>query len=140
MVRQGGKSAGIARAYAASGTPLQRIRAASAAYVRFAAERPHQFRLLADPPDEPAALERVADLVDEQNTKLAAALSDGITDGTITPDIDPRTAATALWAAMNGILGLSWRADRLHRHRDRYFLNISSTAGGSVRQAQRCRP
>ena len=100
-------------AYATPGTPQERIRAAAAAYARFAAERPHQFRLLADPPDEPAALERVADLVEEQNAKLAAALSDGIADGSITPGIDPRTAATALWATMNGILSLSWRADRL---------------------------
>jgi len=61
----------------------------------------------------PAALERVADLVEEQNAKLAAALSDGIADGSIAPGIDPRTAATALWATMNGILSLSWRADRL---------------------------
>ena len=114
-------------AYATPGTPQERIRAAAAAYARFAAERPHQFRLLADPPDEPAALERVADLVEEQNAKLAAALSDGIADGSIAPGIDPRTAATALWATMNGILSLSWRADRLraepgqldahHRHR-----------------------
>jgi AcrR family transcriptional regulator len=100
-------------AYATPGTPQERIRAAAAAYARFAAERPHQFRLLADPPDDPAALERVADLVEEQNAKLAAALSDGIADGSIAPGIDPRTAATALWATMNGILSLSWRADRL---------------------------
>jgi len=100
-------------AYATPGTPQERISAAAAAYARFAAERPHQFRLLADPPDEPAALERVADLVEEQNAKLAAALSDGIADGSIAPGIDPRTAATALWATMNGILSLSWRADRL---------------------------
>jgi AcrR family transcriptional regulator len=100
-------------AYAAPGTPVERIRAASAAYVRFAAERPHQFRLLAEPPDEPAALERVAALVDEQNAKLAAALADGVADGSLAADLDPVTTATALWAAMNGVLGLSWRADRL---------------------------
>ena len=100
-------------AYAAPGNPVERIRAASAAYVRFAAERPHQFRLLAEPPDEPAALERVAALVDEQNAKLAAALADGVADGSLAADLDPVTTATALWAAMNGVLGLSWRADRL---------------------------
>jgi AcrR family transcriptional regulator len=100
-------------AYAAPGTPVERIRAASTAYVRFAAERPHQFRLLAEPPEEPAALERVAALVDEQNAKLAAALADGVADGSLAADLDPVTTATALWAAMNGVLGLSWRADRL---------------------------
>ncbi|QTJ67132.1 TetR/AcrR family transcriptional regulator [Rhodococcus sp. ZPP] len=100
-------------AYATAGTPVERILAAAEAYTRFAAERPYQFRLLADPPNEPAALERVADLVDEQNTKLATALRDGIADGSINPGLDPATAATTLWAAMNGILGLSGRADRL---------------------------
>ena len=100
-------------AYAAAGTPVERILGAAEAYTRFAAERPYQFRLLADPPNEPSALERVADLVDEQNTKLAAALQDGIADGSINPSIDPATTATTLWAAMNGILSLRGRADRL---------------------------
>jgi AcrR family transcriptional regulator len=100
-------------AYAAPGTPQERILAAAAAYARFAAERPHQFRLLADPPNEPEALERVADLVDEQNAKLAAALRDGIAEGSITSALHPDRTATALWAMMNGLLSLGWRADRL---------------------------
>lgn len=100
-------------AYSAPGTPVDRILRAAKAYVRFAAERPHQFRLLVDPPSEPVALTRIADLVAEQNNKLAAALADGIADGSINPHLDPASAATALWAAMNGILALNWRADRL---------------------------
>ncbi|MFD7011263.1 TetR/AcrR family transcriptional regulator [Rhodococcus jostii] len=100
-------------AYAAPGTPVERILRAAEAYARFAAERPHQFRLLVDPPNEPDALTRIADLVAEQNNKLAAALADGAEDGSINPHLDPATAATALWAAMNGILALNWRADRL---------------------------
>ncbi|ABH00002.1 transcriptional regulator, TetR family protein (plasmid) [Rhodococcus jostii RHA1] len=100
-------------AYAAPGAPVDRILRAAEAYARFAAERPHQFRLLVEPPDEPDALTRIADLVAEQNNKLAAALADGAEDGSINPHLDPATAATALWAAMNGILALTWRADRL---------------------------
>lgn len=100
-------------AYAAPGAPLDRILKAGEAYARFAAERPHQFRLLADPPNEPDALARVADLVEQQNAKLAAAINDGIADGTINPHLDPATTSTALWAAMNGVLALHWRADRL---------------------------
>ena len=100
-------------AYAAPGTPFDRILKAAEAYARFAAERPHQFRLLADPPNEPDALARVADLVEHQNAKLAAAINDGIADGTLNPDLDPATTSTTLWAAMNGVLALHWRADRL---------------------------
>ncbi|MGY9070100.1 TetR/AcrR family transcriptional regulator [Streptomyces sp. CAS3] len=100
-------------AFATPGTPLERVLAAAAAYARFAVERPHQFRLLADPPDEPAALGHIADLVEEQNAKLAAALAEGIADGSVHPDIGPHTTATALWAACNGLLSLTWRPDRL---------------------------
>lgn len=101
-------------AYARSGSVEQRILAAAMAYAQFATERPNQFRLLAAPPDLPEALARIADLTDEQNGKLAAALRDGIADGSVRPDLDPDVTATLLWAAVNGILGLSWRADR-HR-------------------------
>ena len=102
-------------AYAAPGPPVDRIRRAAEAYTRFAVERPDQFRLLASPPNEPDAFARVAGLVEEQNTKLAGALADGIADGSINPNLDPVLAATALWAAMNGILALSWRPDRQSR-------------------------
>ncbi len=101
-------------AYREPGTPSDRVRAAALAYARFAIERPHQFRLLLDPPDLPEALEGIADLADEQNGKLAAALRDGIADGTIRSDIDPALTSTLLWAMFNGVLALSWRADR-HR-------------------------
>lgn len=102
-------------AYAAPGPPVDRIRRAAEAYTRFAVERPDQFRLLASPPNEPDAFARVAGLVEEQNTKLAGALADGIADGSINPNLDPVLAATALWAAMNGVLALKWRPDR-HPH------------------------
>lgn len=106
------------QAYATPGSPIDRIQHASIAYARFAAERPEQFRLIADPPDEPAALERIADLIEEQNSKLAGALRDGIADGTIRPDIDPDLTATTLWAMSNAILGLAWRNDRLRTDPD----------------------
>lgn len=99
-------------AYAAEGTHEERLRLVAAAYVRFARERPHEFRLLADPPNEPATIDGIAALIEEQNTKLASLLSDGITAGSIRSDVDPDRAATSLWAMMNGLLALSWRADR----------------------------
>ncbi|MEE1772386.1 TetR/AcrR family transcriptional regulator [Streptomyces sp. JV185] len=100
-------------AYAAPGTPRERILLAADAYTRFALESPHHFRLLAEPPGDAGSLEGIADLVDEQNAKLTAALRDGVADGSFNPDLDPRATAYALWAAMNGVLALSWRADRL---------------------------
>ena len=100
-------------AYAAPGTPRERILLAADAYARFALERPHHFRLLAEPPGDADTLEGIADLVDEQNAKLTAALRDGVADGTFNPNLDPKATAYALWAAMNGILALGWRADRL---------------------------
>jgi len=96
-------------AYAAAGTPMERIVNVARAYTRFAAERPHQFRFLVDPPSEPAALGRITDIIDEENGKLAAAIREGIADGSINPNLDPRITATTLWAAMNGILALYWR-------------------------------
>lgn len=98
-------------AYAAAGTPMERLRIAAEGYFRFASERPNEFRLLADPPNEPEAVARVSDLVRHQNSKMEAAIRDGIADGTIDPTIDPCLATTSLWAAANGILSLSWRAD-----------------------------
>ncbi|MFF1836365.1 TetR/AcrR family transcriptional regulator [Streptomyces sp. NPDC058231] len=99
-------------AYASTGTPVERILKAAQAYSRFAAERPHQFRLLADPPNEPTALGRISDILDEENGKLAAAIREGMADGSINPSLNPQVVATTLWAAMNGILALHWRRDR----------------------------
>jgi hypothetical protein len=54
-------------AFASDGTPLDRIVAAAHAYVSFAQDRPHQFQLLNTPPEEPDALERTADKIDEHS-------------------------------------------------------------------------
>ena len=113
-------------AYAAPGSPIERILRAAEAYTQFAVERPDQFRLLASPPNEPDAFARVAGLVEEQNTKLAEALADGIADGSINPNLDPVLAATALWAAMNGVLALNWRPDR-HTHDDAHVGDLIAT-------------
>ncbi|MFI1170000.1 hypothetical protein [Streptomyces melanogenes] len=41
-------------------------------------ERPHRFRLPTEPPGDTEGLGGIADLVDEQNAKLLAAVDDGI--------------------------------------------------------------
>jgi AcrR family transcriptional regulator len=99
-------------AFASDGTPLDRIVAVAHAYVRFAQERPHQFQLLNTPPDEPEALERIADKIDEQIGKLANVLAAGVADRTFISTLEPAAAATALWAMIEGVLALEWRTDR----------------------------
>jgi hypothetical protein len=98
-------------AFASDGTPLDRVVAAAHAYVSFAQDRPHQFQLLSTPPDEPEALQRIADKIDEQIGRLADILA-GVADGTFISTLEPPAAATALWAMMEGVLALGWRTDR----------------------------
>lgn len=102
----------MAPAFASPGTPLDRLRAIARAYVAFAQECPRQFELLNTPPDEPDALERIAVKVDEQVGQLGDVLAAGVADGTFDSALDPAVAATALWAMLEGVLSLSWRADR----------------------------
>ncbi|MCZ4556742.1 TetR/AcrR family transcriptional regulator [Rhodococcus maanshanensis] len=99
-------------AFAETGPPLVRMTRAARAYTQFAIERPQQFRLILDPPDEPEALERISGLIDHQVGKLAEVLADGVADGSFTASIEPDTLAVAMWAMMDGILALNWRADR----------------------------
>ncbi len=96
-------------AYAAEGSPEERILLAADAYARFARERPHEFRILVEPADEPEAVARLAELTCEQNAKLAAVLREGVATGIARPDLDPDAVAAALWASLNGLLALAWR-------------------------------
>lgn len=103
----------IDAAYEGGGSAEERGQRILAAYVRFAFERPHQFRILANPPEEPEAIARIADMAREQNARLAAIIRDGIRDGNANPALDPESTANALWAMMNGLLVLVLRADGL---------------------------
>lgn len=97
-------------AYESAGVAEDRIRAAMAAYVRFATERPHHFRIVTSPPDDPAVLAQVDELISFHMQHLADALREAIAAGTIKADLDPEVAATALWAMCSGILSLGLRA------------------------------
>lgn len=103
-------------AYDADGTPEERILLAGAEYSRFALERPHEFRILVEPPNEPEAVEQIAELTREQNTKLADVIRDAIATGDARSDLDPDDIATALWAMLNGLIALSWRPGSLHQN------------------------
>lgn len=103
----------IDEAYEGGGTAEERGWRISQAYVRFALERPHQFRILANPPEEPEAIARIAAMAREQNAKLAAIIRDGIAEGRANATLDPESTANALWAMLNGLLQLALRNDSL---------------------------
>lgn len=103
----------IDEAYAGPGTVEERGLRVFQAYVRFAFERPHQFRILANPPEEPGAIARIAELAKEQNAKQAAIIRDGIAEGRVNPALDPESTANAIWAMLNGLLSLALRQDEL---------------------------
>lgn len=100
-------------AYASPGGVEDRLYAVAAAYTNFAKERPHQFRILVEPPNEPEALTRIANLIREQNAKLGALIRLGIDEAVIDGGFDPERTSTALWTMMNGVLSLMWRTDSL---------------------------
>ncbi|WP_426399000.1 TetR/AcrR family transcriptional regulator [Ralstonia sp. R-29] len=100
-------------AYASPGGVEDRLYAVAAAYTNFARERPHQFRIMVEPPDEPEALTRIANLIREQNAKLSALIRRGIDEAVIDSGFDPELTSTALWTMMNGVLSLLWRTDSL---------------------------
>lgn len=119
-------------AYIDERTPADQIRAAAAEYLRFALEQPALFRMLASPPDPGSypAGQRTADelaaRVAEQNQRLADAIRAGVASGEMRP-VDPDQAATVLWAAWNGIIGLGWRPDNL-RHTPEQLERLLSAA------------
>ncbi|WP_178386471.1 TetR/AcrR family transcriptional regulator [Pseudomonas aeruginosa] len=100
-------------AYASKGTPTERIERAGAAYVRFALERPHQFHVMSNPPDDPEAMGRVVSLIHEQTSRLGVAVREAMECGEVAPGVDPNVTAVAIWAMLNGVLNLVVRTDAL---------------------------
>jgi AcrR family transcriptional regulator len=101
-------------ALAAKASAREKMQLTAQAYTRFAFERPNEFRLLLDPSGEPEALLRISELIIEQNSKIAAIIRTGISDGSMRADLDPDQVALAAWAMMNGILSLAFRDDQTH--------------------------
>jgi AcrR family transcriptional regulator len=114
-------------AHATPGGPLERIEAVAEAYVRFALERPDQYRLLAFPPADAPAPERVVELVQEQNGKLARLVAEARDAGLIRPDLDPDEMATVLWRVWDGVLGLMFRPDALRPSDDQLRSILQTT-------------
>uniref|UniRef100_UPI0009472807 TetR/AcrR family transcriptional regulator n=1 Tax=Pseudomonas aeruginosa TaxID=287 RepID=UPI0009472807 len=100
-------------AYDSEGTPTERLERAGVAYARFALERPHQFRLMSNPPGDPEAMSRVIGLIREQIGRLTAVVDEAIQSGVARADLSAEAAAVAIWAMMNGVLSLAVRPDSL---------------------------
>lgn len=100
-------------AYDSQGSPTERLERAGLAYTRFALERPHQFRLMSNPPDEAEAVGRVVALIREQIGRLTAVVEGAVQSGGARPDLSSEATAIALWGMMNGVLGLAVRPDAL---------------------------
>lgn len=126
-------------AYDAQGTVEERILLAAEAYARFARERPHEFRILVEPPNEPDAVERIAELTRTQNARLTEVIREGKQAGLIRADLDPDDVTTALWAALNGLLALAWRPGDLRANPetiDRLLATYIATVGDGLRTRQ----
>lgn len=100
-------------AYASEGAPEDRLRLVAGTWARFARERPHEFRILVEPADEPEAAQRLAELYAMQGANLAATIREGVEDGAFRRDLDPDEVAVTLTAAINGILAMAWRPGAL---------------------------
>jgi len=123
-------------AYAALGSPEERLLLAATTYARFARERPHEFRILVEPAEEPEAVARIADLTHEQNGRLADALRDAINAGDARADLDPDDLATMFWATLNGLLALAWRPGALRADNetlDRLIATYTATLADGLR-------
>lgn len=90
--------------------PVERLIGLSGGYLRFALEHPKYYRVFRfPPPDAPeggavdAALARVAERVRDETTRMASALLEAIAAGIVRP-VNPRTAATFLWTAWDGVI------------------------------------
>ncbi|OBK85074.1 TetR/AcrR family transcriptional regulator [Mycolicibacter sinensis] len=126
-------------AYDAQGTVEERILLAAEAYARFARERPHEFRILVEPPNEPDAVERIAELTRTQNARLTEVIREGKQAGLIRADLDPDDVTTALWAALNGLLALAWRPGDLRANPetiDRLLATYIATVSDGLRTRQ----
>lgn len=108
------------RAYTAGRTPIEQLYAAAEEYFEFYLAHPEYFRMLAFPGSPgryPAGKDmawRLAESVNEQNSRMVDTLRAGMAAGTVRAG-DPAAVATVLWASWNGIISLGWRPDELRR-------------------------
>jgi AcrR family transcriptional regulator len=85
--------------------PADRLRALCAAYLRFGREQPGRYRILFEASQPEASARQPADNGAAAFTGLTAALAECVADGSST-STDPMLDATALWAALHGLVVL----------------------------------
>jgi len=106
-------------AYDGDAAPVERLVDAVGAYLSFYAESPELFRLVAlrqgrvteESSSGPVAAV-MADRVDRLTTTLAGVIEEGVADGSLR-DVVPLDFARFIWGAMNGVIALALRPDRL---------------------------
>ncbi|WP_072690658.1 TetR/AcrR family transcriptional regulator [Rhodococcus marinonascens] len=113
-------------AFDTQGTPRERAGAIAAAYMTFASEHPSEFQLLANPVDDDAR-ERLGELQRKEVARLAQLLRDAWQSGDMALPSDPTQVAVALWAMMDGIVALRWKATQLQLGQAS-FEQVSETA------------
>jgi TetR/AcrR family transcriptional regulator len=108
-------------AYTPDRGPVEQLYAAAEEYLEFYLRTPEYFRMLAFPADPGQyqagrdLAERLAESVNEQNSRMVAALRRGMESGLVRP-VDPDEIATILWSAWSGVISLGWRPDGLRRN------------------------
>lgn len=100
-------------AYDGNGPVDERLRRVGETYIRLAFDRPQAFKIFANPPEDPGAIERIAALATEQHQRLTELLREGIGAGEVAADLHPESAATALWGMLNGMLSVALRTDAM---------------------------
>jgi TetR/AcrR family transcriptional regulator len=102
-------------AYSSATSPAAKIEAAGAAYVRFHADHPLAFRIVAlrdlDPSADARLQEsraRIAALLNGMLNALAGVIRSGVKSGDFRP-VDARATATYLWGSWNGAIALRQR-------------------------------
>jgi AcrR family transcriptional regulator len=105
--------------YGADTPPLEKLIDATAAYLSFSLESPRLFRMVAlrqgTPSEESAAgpvAVMLAERVDRMTRELAWVIEQGVAAGALRA-ISPLETARFLWGAMNGVIALAQRPDRL---------------------------
>ncbi len=96
--------------YAAGTTSVERLVGLAEGYLRFAREHPGHFRLFRfPPPDGPGPeaasgpAQRVARRIRDETKRMAKLIGEAVDEGIARP-VDPKTTATFLWAAWDGVI------------------------------------
>jgi TetR/AcrR family transcriptional regulator len=124
----------LASGFDLEGTPIERLAAVQAAYLRFYDDEPFYFDLIILEYERragtyaPAAVERISAIAGHTLTQIAELIAEAHAAGEVRP-VDPVNAARFLWASLNGLLASSRRGDALALTREDVDLVLASGMG-----------